>query len=233
MEQRRVRRSSVIVRRFEDQAIVDEVLERFRRQIGDLRERSGHLSVALREASRGLSENGRIPARLLIADLRRFRGDFRDGPSSWRSVGDVGRDGNGPVVEPSSIAELEQDFEQRVAVRGALMVLDRLEVIRLTDERDSTHWQRCLTESRALRRELAVSPSSPTAVAEAKRLASGDHPLGAVVSLIADRDELSDERWRSLHETVVECYGRDLNTAIVRQRLTMPSVKAVVASNGL
>ncbi len=221
----------VVVRRSGDQTIVDEVLERLQRQIGDLRERGGRLSAALREASRGLFENGRVPAKPLIADLRRFRSVLREWPSAWRSGGDIGRDGNGSVVEPASISELEQDFEHRVAVRSALVVLDRLEAIRLTDERDSTHWQQCLTESRAIRHELAVSPAV-LAAAQAHRLVSGEHPLGAVVTLIADRDELSDERWRTLHEAVVECYGRDLATAIVRGRLTMPSVKAGVAANG-
>ena len=201
------------------------MLERFQTQFGDLRERSRLLSAALRDVARGLSENGRAPSRPLIADLRQFGSDFRELQSHWRSVGDLGRDPNGSAAEPASISELEREFEHRVAVRSALVVLDRLDAVRLTDERDSAHWQWCLTEGQALRRELATSPSAQAA-ALAERLVSGEHPLGAVVTLIADRDELSDERWRTLQVAVVESYGRDLATAIVRQRLTMPSVKA-------
>ena len=199
---------------------MDEVLERFQLQFSDLRERSGYLSAALRDAAHGLSESGRVPARPLIAELRRFGGDFRELRLQWRSGGNVELDQNGSVVKPSTILELEQEFDHRIAVRSALVLLDRLGAVRLTDERDSDHWQRCLIESRDLRRELATSASA-LAATQAKRLVSGDHPLGAVMTLIADRDELPDERWRILHDVVVRLYGRDLATAIVRQRLTV------------
>ncbi|MEK6260740.1 MAG: hypothetical protein AABP62_19240 [Planctomycetota bacterium] len=211
---------------------MDEVLERFQRRFSDLRERGGSLSVALRDVARGLTANGRVPAMPLIADLRRFGNDFRELRSQWRAGGDLGPDPNGLAVEPATISELEQAFEHRVSVRSARAVLDRLDAVRLTDERDSVHWQRCLIEGSALRRELTTSPSAQAA-AQAKRLVSGDHPLSAVVTLIADRDELSDERWRTLQEIVVGSFGRDLATAIVRQRLRMPSARAGVASNGL
>ena len=118
-----------------------------------------------------------------------------------------------------------------MSVRNSLAMLDRLDAIRLTDERDATHWQRCLSEGRAFRRELAASPSS-LAAAHAHRLLSSEHPLGAVMTLIIDRDELSDDRWWVLHDAIVEAYGRDLVTVIVRQRFMMPSADASVASNG-
>ena len=132
----------------------------------------------------------------------------------------------------TSITQLEQEFEHRVSVRSALTVLDRLDEIQLTDERDSAPWQRCLSEGRAIRHELATNPPSLVAV-QANRLVSGDHPLSGVVTLVADRDELPDERWRTLHDAVLASYGRDLATAIARGRLTMPSVETGVVSSGL
>lgn len=210
---------------------MDELHERFQRRCGDLRERVGCLSVALRTVSRGLSENGRVPSSLLIGDLRQFRSDFRELQSQWRSGGDFEGNQNGSTVEVESLSDLEREFEFRVSVRSSLAMLDRLDAIRLTDERDATHWQRCLSEGRAIRRELAASPSS-LAAAQANRLLSSEHPLGAVMTLIIDRDELSDDRWRVLHDAVVEAYGRDLATAIVRQRFMVPSADAGVASNG-
>lgn len=205
--------------------------ERFQKRCGDLRERSGGLSVALREVSRGLLENGRTPSSRLIDELRRFQSDFRELQSKWRLDGDLERSQNGCAVEIDSLSDLEQEFECRVSVCSALRMLDRLDEIRLTDERDAANWQRCLSESWMVRSELAASPSS-LAVAHANRLLSGEHPLGAVMTLIVDRDGLSDERWRTLHDSVVATYGRDLATAIVRQRLTVPSTEAGVALNG-
>lgn len=227
-----VRGSSVVARRSEDQTIVDEVLERIQLQIGDLRERSGRLSAALRAVSRDLAESGRVPSAPLIADLRRFRSDFHEWPSRWGAGSPAGEDRDGSAVVATSITQLEREFEHRVSVRSALAVLGRLEAIRVTDERDSAAWQPCLDEGRAIRRELAASPPSLAAV-PANRLVSGDHPLSGIVTLIADRDELSDERWRTLHDVVLASYGQELATAIARGRLTMPSAETGVASSGL
>ena len=212
--------------------IVDEVLERIQQQIGDLRERSGQLSAALREVALGLSESGRIPSTLLLADLRRFTNDFHEWPSLWDAGNWIDDDRSGFTSQATSVAQLEKEFEHRVLVRKALVVLDRLDAIRMTDERDSASWQRCMFESRAIRQELTAT--RPTLVAsQANRLASGEHPLCGVVALIADRDELSDERWRALHDAVLASYGRDLATAIARGRLTMPSPEVGVSSSGL
>ena len=208
-----------------------ELHERFQRQCGDLRERGGHLSAALREISRGLLENGRVPSSRLIGDLRRFQSDFRELQWQWRSGSDLAENQNGPTVEVESLSDLEREFEYRVSVRSALAMLDRLDAIRLTDERDTANWQCCLSEGRAIRNELAACPSS-LAATHANRLLSSEHPLGAVMALIVDRDELSDERWWALHDAVVEVYGRDLATAIARQRFMMPSASVGVASNG-
>ena len=220
---------SVSVWQSEDSTNVDEVQVRFQSRFGDLRERCGRLSAALREVARGLSENGRVPGSRLIGELRQFQGDFRDLQSQCRSVGDPAGTSDAAAVEVASLADLEREFECRMSVRGALALLDRLDAIRLTDERDAAHWQRCLSEGRVIRGELAASPSSLTA-AHANRLLSNEHPLGAVAALIADRDELNDKRWWALHDVVMEAYGRDLVTAIVRQRLTMPSAEAGAAS---
>ena len=224
-------RSSVNRKRSEDPTNVDELHARFQSRFGDLRERSGRLSAALRDVSRGLSENGRVPCSRLIGDLRQFQGDFSELQSQWWSSGDLDGNQNNSVVEVESLSDLEREFEYRVSVRSALALLNRLDSIRLMGERDAVHWQRCLSESRAIRRELTESSSS-LAATHANRLLSSNHPLGAVVTLIVDRNELNDERWWVLHDAVVEVYGRDLATAIVRQRLTMPSVEAGVASNG-
>lgn len=210
---------------------MDEVQTRFQSRFGDLHKRCGSLSAALREVARGLSENGRVPGSRLIRELRQFQGDFRELQSQCPSVGDSAGTADAAPVEVASLSELEREFECRMSVRAALALLNRLDAIRLTDERDAAHWQRCLSEGRVIRGELTAGSSS-LAAAHANRLLSSEHPLGAVVALIADRDKLNDERWWALHDAVVQVYGRDLATAIVRQRLTMPSAEAGTASTG-
>ena len=55
-----------------------EVLDQFRKRVGELRRRSGSLSSGLREASRGLTENGRVASTKMSEELWQVRNDFRD-----------------------------------------------------------------------------------------------------------------------------------------------------------
>lgn len=208
-----------------------EVLDRFRTRVGELRKRSGGLSAALRDASRGLSENGRVASAETIEELWQFRNDFRELRSSW--PGNEGREGKVPntVSTADSLTALEHEVECQVSVRGALAVLNCLEAIQTTGDRELPMWQGCVSEGRALRDQLVASSPSEAAAC-AKRLLANDHPLRAVVKLVAHHGELSDERWLALNDVVAESYGRDLVTAIVRHRLTLP-VSAQTAVNEL
>lgn len=208
-----------------------EVLDRFRTRVGELRKRSGGLSAALREASRGLSENGRVASAETIEELWQFRNDFRELRSSW--PGNEGREGkvSNTVSTADSLTALEHEVECQVSVRGALAVLNCLEAIQTTGDRELPMWQGCVSEGRALRDQLVASSPSEAAAC-AKRLLANDHPLRAVVKLVAHHGELSDERWLALNDVVAESYGRDLVTAIVRHRLTLP-VSAQTAVNEL
>lgn len=208
-----------------------EVLDRFRTRVGELRKRSGGLSAALRDASRGLSENGRVASAETIEELWQFRNDFRELRSSW--PGNEGREGklSNTVSTADSLTALEHEVECQVSVRGALAVLNCLEAIQTTGDRELPMWQGCVSEGRALRDQLVASSPSEAAAC-AKRLLANDHPLRAVVKLVAHHGELSDERWLALNDVVAESYGRDLVTAIVRHRLTLP-VSAQTAVNEL
>lgn len=208
-----------------------EVLDRFRTRVGELRKRSGGLSAALRDASRGLSENWRVASAETIEELWQFRNDFRELRSSW--PGNEGREGkvSNTVSTADSLTALEHEVECQVSVRGALAVLNCLEAIQTTGDRELPMWQGCVSEGRALRDQLVASSPSEAAAC-AKRLLANDHPLRAVVKLVAHHGELSDERWLALNDVVAESYGRDLVTAIVRHRLTLP-VSAQTAVNEL
>lgn len=201
---------------------MSEVLDQFRQRVGELRKRSGGLSVALREASRGLTENGRVASTGMIEELWQFRHDFRELRSSWPGT-DGREDGMSNAVSTAdSLVALEHEVECQVSVRGALAVLNCLEAIQSTGDRELPMWQGCVSEGRALRDQLVASSPSEAAAC-AKRLLSNDHPLRAVVTLVAQFGELTDERWLALNDVVAESYGRDLVTAIVRHRLTLPS----------
>jgi hypothetical protein len=205
---------------------VNEVLNQFRNRVSELRKRSSGLSASLREASRGLSETGRVTSTELIEDLWQFRNDFRDLRSSWPCH----EDGvSNAISTADSLVALEQEVESHAAVRGALAVLNCLEAIEPQGDRELPMWQGCVAEGRALRDQLLASSPSESAAC-AKRLLALDHPLRAIVTLVAQAGELSDERWLALNDVVAESYGRDLVTAIVRHRLILPPTAETAAN---
>jgi hypothetical protein len=58
--------------------------------------------------------------------------------------------------------------------------------------------------------------------AEAEPLAEGEHAFAHLLALIEDRDELSDDLWASLHESVGATFGKSLAAAAVRSKLSLP-----------
>ena len=57
--------------------------------------------------------------------------------------------------------------------------------------------------------------------ADAERLAEGDHAFAHLLTLIVDRDELSDDLWATLHDSVASSYGKALAAAAVRSKLVI------------
>ncbi len=207
---------------------MQEVLNQFRMRVGELRRRSGSLSSGLREASRGLTENGRVASTNMIEELWQFRNDFRELRSSWPANEGREESVSNAASAADSLVALEQEVECQVCVRGALAVLNCLEAIQSTGDRELPMWLGCVSEGRALRDQLVAS-SPKEAAACAKRLLANDHPLRAVVTLVVHHGELSDERWLMLNDVVAESYGRDLVTAIVRHRLSLPASSEAAA----
>jgi hypothetical protein len=58
---------------------------------------------------------------------------------------------------------------------------------------------------------------------EAANIAKGDHHFAHLLSLIEDRDELNDEQWATLHESVEQAFGKSLAAAAARGKLVLPT----------
>ena len=59
---------------------------------------------------------------------------------------------------------------------------------------------------------------------DADKLAEGEHHFADLLSLIEDRDELSDELWASLHDNVTRAFGKALAAAAARSKLVLPTI---------
>ncbi len=56
---------------------------------------------------------------------------------------------------------------------------------------------------------------------DAEKLAAGDHHFADLLALIENHDELSDEQWATLHESVSQNFGKALAAAAARSKLVV------------
>src|SRR5206468_3601180 len=87
----------------------------------------------------------------------------------------------------------------------------------------------CQDKARELRYGISEKPWTELPE-EAERLAEGRHHFADLLSLIEDRDDLHDDRWATLHESIGQNFGKALAAAAARSKLVLPT--QVAASNG-
>ena len=107
-------------------------------------------------------------------------------------------------------------------IQATLSKLESVALIEHVGEPGFAPWQHCLDEGTRLRGELLSVPALQARFA-AEQFLDPQTPLHAVVTLVADGDELSDERWTLLLDSVSAAYGRELSTAIARGKLILRS----------
>jgi len=71
-------------------------------------------------------------------------------------------------------------------------------------------------------RAYLSAPGPGTPATETEHLAEGGHPFAQLLTLIEDRDELSDDLWAGLHESVGDTFGKSLAAAAARAKLSLP-----------
>ena len=197
-----------------------------------LSDRFSELGERLLSVARQLHAPGIPPADDLIESLGGCRSDFASLRQRARDLAGslhVAAPADDQLTSLSDLtglldhvaeAEIHQSKSEEVRHR-ALSVLDRVMTLSHSGNPDFAP----LREAHAQARELhsAVSNaawSSPHP--EADRLAEGDHHFAELLTLIQDRDELSDELWATLHENVGHAFGKALAAAAARSKLVIP-----------
>lgn len=104
--------------------------------------------------------------------------------------------------------------------RAALLILEQTRRLSHVNRSDEAALLRCQAEAEVL--QSANSAGDPTP--DLARLAEGSHPLAALVTLVNDRERVSDHQWAVLHELVSQSYGRSLALAASRGQLLIRSV---------
>jgi hypothetical protein len=124
------------------------------------------------------------------------------------------------LLDEIAEAEIRQAKNEEMRHRS-LSVLDRVLLLQHVSDDEHAALRTCKDQVRALHREMSVSEwdALPTDV---EPLADGRHALAHLLTLIEQRDELSDDDWAELHESVGTAFGKSLAAAAARARLTLP-----------
>ncbi|MGE3822375.1 MAG: hypothetical protein AB7I30_23420, partial [Isosphaeraceae bacterium] len=200
-------------------------------ELAELSDRFSELGERLLAAARQLHSPGLPPSDELLDGLASCRQEFLD--LRDRSFGLAGsipiacplpeeveslEDLNGLLERVSEAESRQSKLEEHR--RDSLLVIDRFLLISHASTPDFAPLAECHEKARALRRAIGDSDWS-SLPEEVESLASGEHPYACLVGLISDRDELDDEEWARLHETVGQHLGKSLAAAAARAKLVM------------
>jgi hypothetical protein len=117
-------------------------------------------------------------------------------------------------------AELHHAAHQRLC-RQALEVLDRVRAITHRSESEEAPLRSALDAAARLRAAIGVARARELP-AEARALATGEHPLACLLALAAAGSATSDSRWEELRVAVGAAFGRTLAAAAARGKLVAP-----------
>jgi hypothetical protein len=190
------------------------------------------LSERLVEAAGQLQTPGLPPPDALVAELSSCRREFANLRDRTLTLGQSLQVACPPVecltnledlttlLDAIAETELRQSRGEEMRRRG-LSVLERVLGLRHAADDGYAPLHVCQETARALHGAIA-SGSWNELPAEVETLAEGEHAMAHLVTLVEDADELSDDLWAQLHESVGAAFGKPLATAAARARLVTP-----------
>jgi class 3 adenylate cyclase len=134
----------------------------------------------------------------------------------WHPTGldeQLGSDGAAPSTGEAEIAAV------KAAVQRALGALTRVLGITHMDDPAFSSLMECQAEASKLRVEFSKAGSEGRVTAD--RVLEDVHPFEALLTLMLERDTLTDERWAQLDTAVARKFGRTLVNAATRGRLSI------------
>lgn len=208
------------------QAIPLEPLARCREQLKHLQASAIDVGALLRHLSRELADRGEAPSADSLDCLSQFKIEVEQLKSSVSANAPSSRINDAGLEGEPSLPRLQEEIDSLAVIQATLDKLDRIPMIRHLEQPEFAPWQRCLAEGTQLRNQLLAGPTHQ-ARRQAEQFLAPQTPLNAIVTLIAEGSQLSDERWSMLLDAVSAEYGREVSTAIARGKLVMtPATQA-------
>lgn len=202
-----------------------EAHDQLAEQVAALRARFAALAPELAGAAGALEEPGAPPPAALLDSLAAAAREFDDVRAAVLDAASA-LDA-APAEEPVDLAELARILEEVVAAEArrralaaareaAVAVLDR---VLATAHRDDPGF-RALVECQARGRELrGLLDGPPAADDDPEVIAAQVRPFAELLTLLEGRDDLDDDRWAELDESVSKTFGRPLAIALARGKL--------------
>jgi hypothetical protein len=107
----------------------------------------------------------------------------------------------------------------------SIRVLDRILGLSTRDESIRIPLEALRNQARNLREHLESSDLG-VLPAEAEEIARGEHPLCALLRVVAGIDTLDDAEWAALHLKMSEAFGRPIAAAAARGKLKVETVES-------
>jgi hypothetical protein len=200
-------------------------------QFAALTEKSASLASKLGQAARELQVSGILPPESLAAELAALHREFVDLRTGVLEVAralsiavptDVDSVKNlEPVVQGVVAAFATGEKREAAAeyVKRALGVLDRVLAVVHTDDPAFGALAQCQAKAKEMRQAVgeakALDTDKPAALVEATA------PFAALLTLIEGREQLDDERFAALEDSVNQSFGRSLAVAATRGKLVI------------
>ncbi|MCS6924991.1 MAG: hypothetical protein NZ578_03715 [Candidatus Binatia bacterium] len=199
-----------------------------------LTEKFHHLATQLSTAAVALRDPGTPPPEQVLDELVAVRHEFMDLRTQVLALAQACA--ISPLPPPEALASLtevtsllstvKQAEEQKARFvdrqHRALHALERVLAIVHRDQPTFPPLVECQEQASALRLAISAAQWSDSHPA-IDALADGTHPLLDLLMLIESQEELDDERWASLQETIERQFGRALAVAASRGKLRVAS----------
>jgi hypothetical protein len=201
------------------------------KHLAALTQRFAALATKLAHAAHDLQGSGTPPAESLLEELAVARGEFVDLRSSVLDAARALAIAVPPHAEVGSLKALEPVIRAMAetianeamrttaaeARRRVLAVLDRVMTINHVDDPNFAALLDCQAKAREIRAAV-LDPTGPTAESAAA-IMECTPAFSALLTLIEGRDQLDDEKFAVLEESVVRLFGRALAVAVTRGKL--------------
>jgi hypothetical protein len=207
---------------------MEQTHETLKQQLSALSQRYPDLGNRLAETAQKLKTAGTPAAKTLVDELIAYSQDFSKIQQTLLSQGQP------TASQATSVQQLENLLPNLKPApthhkthQQALQILERVLSLTHNEQKDFPPLQTAQNQAREL--QTAISQQTNQLHSGAEALATGNHPLVALVNLVEKQDSLDDNQWGILEEQITGAFGKSLGVAISRGKINF-TVKTTVVS---